>query len=325
VTNRDAKARGYKLPLMVQIADAYRAEHAEGTLAVEFPELRVGEETSYDKAKDGHVEAAIVPPLMAAPAYAYHTKWRFVAKSAMMRGAKPFDLKVTWPVTYQWSIARGKEFLESSGPAGRDAFEITFKKNGITLADCVSIRLSASDAYGHSPEYELDLCGGLTNAEAADVLAHSKDLAAAIEAKINSMKTKPPPGPPIIGEKVKASDPAWQAARDLQVANDNVRIALAVGNRPFEPSSLRTIAFMAPAVAKLQKLDPGFFSGAAFDKAIYTGTPAQRAALDALKGKVSAAAVAHYVDGFKSLTAIAIHGMYPSAGSIAAKANAISR
>jgi hypothetical protein len=306
-TNHEAKAMGYKRKLRVHVDDAYQAESAELALTVDLPQLKVSAKVSHDPALDGEAPEQLVPPLIALPTYRYHTKWRIEGAAEMARGEDAAGISVTWPVQYAFQLVDGSALLTSSQTVGADAFEFAFKTQGLALKDCVTVRVSAKDAYDHTPSIDVDLCGGLTNEEANTLLAAGVGLAD----KLYTLPRRPPPGPPIAGLPIRQIDPLWLAARELNFASLSLGAMLSAKNRPFSPAAFHAVVNMAPAVARLQKLDAQLLRGSRLGARIYLGDAEQSRAVDAIAGSHPPAVVAMYRNGFATVTPASLAQVFP--------------
>jgi hypothetical protein len=315
-TTHEAKSMGYRRKLRVHVDDAYQAESADFDVIVDLPQLTVSAKLSHDPALDGQAPSQLVPPLVSLQEYKYHTKWRLEASGDMAIGEdKANNIAVTWPVKYAFAVVDGNDFLASSQTAGDNAFELAFKNAGLQLKDCATVRISAQDAYGHTPSVDVDLCGGLTNEEADMLMAAGVGLGD----RLYTLPRRPPGSDPVAELPVKQVDPVWAAARQLHFASQSLAAILSAKNRPFSRTAFHAVVSMAPLVAKLQQLDPQLLRGSRLGSRIYLGTESQVRALDAVAASSPRAVVAMYRNGFSAATQRSLVLAFPHIARVAAR------
>ncbi len=310
ITSSEAKKLGYYKPLHVVVRDAYHAEVAEAEAGVSLPRLEVATEISFDAAKVGKNKGALLPPFTVLPSYSYHTTWRLKAKAAMMAGDAVTDIPVTWPVNYQWTVVTGAEHLASNNTPAADTFILTFKDKNLQTGDCVTVRLSGTDQYGHAASYDASLCGGLTNEETLNLMAWTEEATEELRQTLKAID-KNTGQPPVLNLPPKPIDPFVSEMRTLYYQHFAFARSLNRTKAPLSRATLARAALMGSTVTKIARLNPAFLEkSSVIGKRFYWNSAAQRATLQSVRHLSSAETLRHYDDGFASLDLPAIRSLY---------------
>jgi hypothetical protein len=315
ITSTEAKPYGFVKQIRSVVTDAYAAEKDSDMFTVHFPHLDLAVNVNNDPAKDGKTDQTTgLPPFFIVDTkHDYHTKWTFTATPAMTDSS----ISVTWPVKYEWKIVDGTEFVDPSTSVltSGNVFTLKWKAKGVGINDCVTVKVTASDQYGHAPSYPLSLCGGVTNKELGEILQQSKLETAELRKEMDALFAMLDTLHWVPGQQAaiphKPVDPPLQAARSFYYQFGALNQRMREGGMPLQPATLAAAATMGQTVTKLAKLNPSFFANApSLGKLFYWGSDAQRAKLEQLKTKISPSTYAHYKSDFATLDAKAARGMY---------------